>query len=240
MPSLEASLEAVRSDIQAACERSGRDPEEVLLVAATKFVPLETIRTARGEGIADFGENYASELSEKAKAVDATWHFIGTLQAGNVARIADHAHVVHSAVPGTAFERVARRAVRMGKMLRCLVQVDFAGGRNGVEPQSVGAFLETARSSPGIQMVGLMTMPPWLGDPEEARPYFRRLRELRDDLRGDWPDLLELSMGMSGDFQVAVEEGATMLRIGTALFGERPARRAPESAGRLSRGAKET
>ncbi|HEX8100831.1 MAG TPA: YggS family pyridoxal phosphate-dependent enzyme [Actinomycetota bacterium] len=240
MQSLEASLKTVRREIQAACERAGRSPTDVLLIGATKFVPVETISMARHAGIADFGENYAGELAEKANAVDATWHFIGTLQAGNASRIGDHAHVVHSAVPGTAFDRIARRATRIGKTIRCLVQVDFTGDRNGLEADGVAAFLETAVATPGVEMIGLMTMPPWLGDAEEARPYFHRLRELRDDLQSDWPGLRELSMGMSGDFQVAVEEGATMLRIGTALFGERPAKRAPERAERFSRGAKET
>ena len=240
MESIAASLQAVRTNIEAACRRSGRNPEDVLLIGVTKLVPVERVELARGAGLTDFGENYAAELAEKVAAVQATWHFIGTLQSGTARTVADHADVTHSAVPGRALERVARRASDLGKSIPCLIQVDFTGRRNGVRPEALAASLEAVGDLAGIRVRGLMTLPPWSPDPEAARPYFARLRQLRDGLRRRWPDLSELSMGMSLDYQVAVEEGATMLRIGTALFGDRPQKRSPEGVGRGSRGAKET
>jgi pyridoxal phosphate enzyme (YggS family) len=238
--SIAASLQEVRTNIEAACRRSGRNPDDVLLIGVTKVVSVEQVALARDAGIDDFGENYAAELAEKAAAVDATWHFIGALQSGTARIVAAHASVIHSAVPGRALERVARRAVDHGKTIHCLLQVDFTGRRNGVQPEAVAASLEVIADLPGIQIRGLMTLPPWSPDPEAARPYFARLRQLRDSLRPRWPGLSELSMGMSLDYQVAVGEGATMLRIGTALFGDRPQKRSPEGVGRGSRGAKET
>ena len=240
MDSVAASVERVRANIETACRRSGRNPDEVLLIGVTKFVPIEQVTLACAAGLTDFGENYAAELAEKAAAIDVTWHFVGTLQSGNVRNIATHADVVHSAVPGTALERLAARATRLGKSIPCLVQVDFTGRRNGVAPDDVASTLHSVAQLAGVRFVGLMTMPPWSANPEAARPYFVRLRDLRDDLHGAWPELTELSMGMSGDYQVAVEEGATMLRIGTALFGDRPRKRSPEGFGPGSRGAKET
>ncbi len=237
MEPVAASLQEVRTNVEAACRRSERNPDDVLLIGVTKLVPVEQVALARDAGLTDFGENYAAELAEKAAAVDATWHFIGALQSGTARIVAANASVIHSAVPGRALERVARRALDHGRRIRCLLQVDFTGTRNGVRPEAVAMSLEAVAHLAGIQIRGLMTLPPWSPDPEAARPYFTRLRELRDGLRQRWPGLSELSMGMSLDYQVAVEEGATMLRIGTALFG---ARRSPEGVGRGSRGAKET
>jgi PLP dependent protein len=221
---LEDRVVEVRARIAGACRRSGRPPGDVVLIAVTKTVPLETVRRARAAGVGDFGENYAKELALKATEVQATWHFIGTLQRGTVARVADHAQVIHSAVPGEALERVAARAHRKERTILSLVQVDFAGRRAGVEPGDVEALVEETRTLAGIQVVGLMTLPPWTGDPEATRPFFARLREIRDRLSVRHPEVRELSMGMSGDYEVAVEEGATMVRVGTALFGPRPAR----------------
>jgi pyridoxal phosphate enzyme (YggS family) len=195
----------------------------VTLVAVTKLVPLDKVRTAAEAGVGHFGENYAKELAAKAPEVPATWHFLGKLQRGNAARVVEHADVIHSAEPGAALDRVARRAAARRRAIPCLVQVDFTGRRQGVSPEAVEGFLRGLRGREGIEPIGLMTLPPWTGDPEEARPLFAGLRLLRDQLRETWPEIGELSMGMSGDYAVAVEEGATMLRIGTALFGERPA-----------------
>ena len=228
-PDLRAAIDQVRGGIERACARAGRRSNEVVLVAVTKTVPIEAIRVARAAGLEHFAENHANELAEKAPLVPATWHFVGMLQTGTAPRVADHANVVHSAEPGRAFERVAARAARRGKQLRCLVQVDFTGRRQGVSPEEVEEFLRTAEGIAGIEPVGLMTLPPWTEDSEATRPWFARLRELRDQLREKWPGLSELSMGMSGDYEVAVEEGATMVRVGTALFGPRPPGRVPGS-----------
>ena len=227
---LRGAIAHVRSGISSACRRSGRDPREVLLIAVTKTVPLRVIEAARDEGLSDFAENYANELAAKAPAVDATWHFIGRLQRGTVRHVAEFAQVVHSGEPGRALERLAARAVSAGKLVRCLLQVDFTGRRQGVAPDEAAGAVEVCASLEGVRLVGLMTLPPWTGDAEAARPFFERLRALRDRLRGTYPELAELSMGMSGDYEVAVEEGATMVRVGTALFGSRPAQTMPGDA----------
>jgi PLP dependent protein len=227
---LREATASVRSGIRSACLRSGRDEGEVLLVAVTKTVSVELIEAAQAEGLKDFAENYASELADKAPRVEATWHFIGKLQRGTAHRVADHADVVHSAEPGRAIMRLASRAASGGKVLRCLLQVDFTGQRQGVEPEEAEAAVQSLASRDGIDLVGLMTLPPWTGDPEATRPYFARLRALRDRIREAHPRVVELSMGMSGDYEVAVEEGATMVRVGTALFGPRTTNRTPGDA----------
>jgi pyridoxal phosphate enzyme (YggS family) len=217
-------LATVRSRIDGACRRAGRDPDGVILVAVTKTFPIEVVGLARAQGIEHFGENRAIDLAEKAAAVPATWHYLGKLQTGTANRVADHADVLHSAEPGRALERLAGRVARAGRTIDALAEVDFTGGiHQGVPPEGLEGFLAAASSLLGIRMVGLMTLPPAppTPDPEASRGYFARLRELRDRLAGPWPALRELSMGMSADYEVAVEEGATMVRVGTALFGPR-------------------
>jgi pyridoxal phosphate enzyme (YggS family) len=219
---LSKAIDAVRDRIAGACARSGRTPEAVTLVAVTKSHPLATVEAAAALGLQDFGENYASELARKAQAVPARWHFIGTLQAGTAPRVSDHASVIHSGEPGRAIERIAHRAARQGRRIRCLLQVDLTGGRHGVDPLEIDSAVHAMAALDGIQLVGLMAMPPFDEDLEATRVLFRRLRELRDRVRSTWPEMAELSMGMSADYEVAVEEGATMVRVGTALFGVRP------------------
>jgi pyridoxal phosphate enzyme (YggS family) len=223
----EDRLREVQSRIARACRRAGREPNAVTLVAATKGVSLDAVRRARGAGVVDFAENYASEMVAKAPHVPATWHFVGKLQRGTAAKVAGLADVVHSAEPGRALERVAMRAHADGREIAWLAQVDFTGRRQGVGPLDLEEFLRKASRLPGIRLTGLMTLPPMTSEGEQARRYFIRLRELRNGLRTAFPALVELSMGMSADYEVAVEEGATMVRIGSALFGERSAAGAP-------------
>jgi pyridoxal phosphate enzyme (YggS family) len=218
------NLAEVRAGIGSACRRSGRDPGGIRLIAVTKTVSVEGVRMARAAGIEDFGENYAKELAAKAEEVPATWHFIGRVQRGTAALIAAHAGVVHSAEPGEGLRRLASRAAASGWQMRALAQVDFTGRRQGVAPEELGAFLDDWDGVAGLDWIGLMTLPPQGSGPEDERPHFRRLRELRDLLVRTHPSLRELSMGMSSSYEVAVEEGATMVRVGTALFGGRPAR----------------
>jgi PLP dependent protein len=194
----------------------------VRLVAVTKTVAVGVVRRAAELGLEDLAENHANDLARKAALVPAVWHFIGKLQGGTAPRVADHADVIHSGEPGRALERVAARAARAGRTIRCLVQVDFAQARQGVAPDEVADAVAVVDGLDGLALAGLMTLPPFTGDPEATRPYFRLLRELREQHRWRWPGLTELSMGMSGDYGVAVEEGATMVRVGTALFGPRP------------------
>jgi PLP dependent protein len=219
---LARSIRRVRQRLAEAARRSGREPERITLVAVTKTIPIETVRAAFDLGLTVFGENYAAELARKAPSMPASWHFIGRLQAGTAPKVADHADVIHSGGPGHALQRVAQRAERMGRRIRCLIQVDFTGLRQGVGPEELREALQQAGALPGIELTGLMTIPPWTGDPEASRLYFRRLRELRDGVQSAWPGVVDLSMGMSEDYEAAVEEGATMVRIGTALFGARP------------------
>jgi pyridoxal phosphate enzyme (YggS family) len=221
------SLAVTRLRIEAACRRSGRESGDVRLIGVTKMVAPDRIEAARAAGLSDFGENYANELVAKARRISATWHFIGTLQRGTAHRVAEVADVVHTAEPGHGLERLARRARERGRTLPCLIQVDLVGGRHGVAADRVAAFAEAAQRITGIRIVGLMTLPPWSPDPAGTRPWFAQLRELRDRLAPDAPWLRELSMGMSADFEVAIEEGATMVRVGTALFG---ARRGPNAS----------
>ncbi len=213
----------IREQIASACDRVGRDPAQVRLVAASKTVPAQAIGWAWEAGVADFGENYVRELRDKrGVAPDATWHFIGTLQSHTARHVADLADVVQTLAPGKATSRLARRAEGRGRRPLGLIEVDFTGGRSGVPAEEAPAFADAVATMPGLELVGLMTLPPLPERAEDSRPFFRMLRTLRDRLVETHPGIRELSMGMSMDFPVAVEEGATMVRIGTALFGERP------------------
>lgn len=217
-------LRAVQERIAAAATRAGRDPSGVRLVAVSKTQPIEAVRAAYAAGARDFGENYAAELAEKIAATgdlaDARWHFIGHLQTNKVKLIAGAAlvHGVDSARLASAI--AARFADRVTPVL---VQVSLAGEaqKSGAGRDEVPGILEAIAATGGrVVARGLMTMPPLTEDPEQVRPVFRALRELRDALGG--PERLpDLSMGMSGDYEVAIEEGATLVRVGTAIFGVR-------------------
>jgi pyridoxal phosphate enzyme (YggS family) len=217
-----ANLDDVRRGIALACDRAGRDVAGVRLVAASKTVPSETIGWARDAGVSDFGENYVKELRAKHDAAPGVrWHFIGTLQTNTAHHVAALADVVETVAGGHAAERLARRASAAGRELDALIEVDLTGERTGVPPKETAAIADLVVSLEGLRLVGLMTIPPFDQRPENARPFYVRLRELRDRIRERHPQVLELSMGMSLDYQVAVEEGATMVRVGTALFGPR-------------------
>lgn len=219
------NLARVRAGIRAACERVGRDPGSVRIVAAAKTVEAEAVRWVVEAGVRDIGENYVQELRAKRALVPgAVWHYIGTLQRGGAHHVAGLADVVQTAVPGRALDRLARAATRLGRSLPVLVEVDFTGERTGVGPEGVVEACDHVASTPGLELIGLMTIPPITPDAEGARPYFVRLRALLERVRERHPSAVELSMGMSLDYEVAVEEGATMVRIGTALFGARPPR----------------
>ena len=219
---LEERLARIRARIEEACGRAGRAAADVRLVAVSKGVPVALVEWAREAGVTDLGENYVRELAAKRGDVpDAKWHFVGVLQSHTAHRVADLADVVHTLRPGRGPARLSGRAERGGRPIPALVQVDFTGRRAGVGPEGVGAFVEELRDLHGLALRGLMTLPPPARDPEASRPSFARLREIRDGLGERFGGLPELSMGMSADYEVAVEEGATMVRIGTALFGER-------------------
>jgi pyridoxal phosphate enzyme (YggS family) len=217
------NLARLRERIRAACERVGRDPAGVRIVAAGKTVEPEALRWVVEAGVRDLGENYVQELRAKRELVPgATWHFIGTLQRGTAHHVAALADVLQTAAPGRALERLARAAGRLGRTVPALVEVDFTRERSGVPPEGTVEACDLVAATPGLRLVGLMTLPPLTPDAESARPWFVALRELLERVRERHPEATELSMGMSLDYEVAVEEGATMVRIGTALFGARP------------------
>jgi PLP dependent protein len=218
-----ANAASLRDGIARACERVGRDPGEVRIVAAGKTFGPEAIAEVRDAGIRDVGENYVRELRAKRAAVPGVvWHFIGTLQSGSAHHVAELADVVHTVTPGRAAERLGRRASAGGRTLPVLIEVDFAGRGTGVPPEAVREASAVVSAIEGVELVGLMTLPPLPSAPEDSRPYFVRLGALLHELSERRPQMRELSMGMSLDYQVAVEEGATMVRVGTALFGARP------------------
>ena len=216
------NLQHIRARIDAACQRAERKPSTVRVVAAAKGVPPERVRWVVNEGIEDVGENYVKELADKRPAVAGVrWHYIGNLQSHTAHRVADLADVVETLASERAARRLARRAAERGIELPALIEVDFTGERTGVRVEALDSFAAVVAALKGVSLVGLMTLPPMPERAEDARPHFRRLRELAERLQGDHPSIAELSMGMSIDYEVAVEEGATMVRIGTALFGER-------------------
>ena len=214
----------VRAGLAVAAAEAGRDPADVQLIAVSKRVDVAAIRSALEAGITDLGENYVAELREKARVLadGVRWHYVGALQSSTAHHVADLADVVHTAGPAHATRRLAGRAARSGRVVDALIEVDFTGRRAGVAPDAVGAAAELVATLEGLRLVGLMTIAPPTDTAEGARPWFRRLRELRDGLGERYPGARELSMGMSVDSHVAVQEGATMVRIGTAVFGLRP------------------
>ena len=217
-----ANVDRVRDGIARACERARREVAEVRLVAASKSVSVEAIRWALDAGVTDFGENYVKELRDKHAAVpDARWHFIGTLQSNSAHHVAALADVVETLAGGRATQRLARRTAASDRTIDALIEVDLTGERTGVAPEDLAVTADAVASLEGLRLVGLMTIPPVTEHAEDARPFFAQMRQLRDRIRERHPEVLELSMGMSLDYQVAVEEGATMVRVGTALFGPR-------------------
>ena len=229
MNTISARLTALRARIRAAAAAAGRSTADVRLVAVGKTFPPERIREAIAAGATDIGENYIQEAREKYAAlqgVPATWHFIGHLQTNKAkyaVRMFDLIHTVDSFRLALEIDRCARE---LGKVQAVLVQVNVAAEetKSGVAPDEALPLVRRAAALEHLAVKGLMTMPPFFDDPEGARPTFVELRRLRDRLQSSAPqgvELKELSMGMSGDFEVAVEEGATLVRIGTALFGPR-------------------
>jgi pyridoxal phosphate enzyme (YggS family) len=217
-----ANVEAVRADLEAAAVAAGRRPGDVRLIAVSKRVDVAAVEAAVAAGISDLGENYVRELRDKARAVRGVrWHFIGALQSSTAHHVADVADVVHTVSGEHAARRLAGRAGRAGRSIDVLLEVDFTGERTGLPPDAVDRAANLVGGLDGLRLRGLMTIAPVTGTPEGARPAFRRLRELRDGLRERHPGATELSMGMSLDYHVAVQEGATMVRIGTAVFGPR-------------------
>jgi len=218
------NLLAVRARIASACERSRRDPSSVTLVAVSKKQPLAAIREAYAAGARVFGENYVQELVDKADTLalpEHAWHFIGHLQTNKARQLIGRTALVHGVDRVELARELDKRAAATGRRVGILIQVNVAGEdtKSGCAPDALRELVAEAGERPNLDVRGLMTMPPAVEEPEDARRWFRALRELRDGL-GD-ARLVELSMGMSHDFEVAIEEGATLVRVGTAIFGAR-------------------
>ena len=226
MTAIGPRLDAVRSRIAAACDRAGRDPSGVRLVAVSKTIPAESIVEARRAGQETFGENRVQEALGKMDAVGpgAVWHLIGHLQR-NKARLAAGAfELIHSVDDAGLASELDRRAASRGIVQRVLVQANLAREetKHGVDEEGLLPLIEAVAGCAALDLRGLMIIPPPVDDAERARPWFRRLRALRDTAQERLGRALpELSMGMTDDFEVAVEEGATLVRVGRAIFGDR-------------------
>lgn len=233
-------VERVRERTVAACLRVGRDPADVRLIGATKGVDAARIKEALEAGVTHFGENYVQEALPKIAAVGpgATWHFIGHLQTNKVKQVVGRFAVIHSVDRPALLEELERRAGAAGAQVDGLIEVNLAGEatKSGATSELAAEILRISPAIRSVRVVGLMTMPPPSEYAEASRRYFKELRNLRDELKRRFPEahLQHLSMGMSQDFMVAVEEGATMVRIGTALFGPRneEVHAKPQSLGR--------
>ncbi len=226
--SIRENIQRIQARIVAACARAGRDPESVRLVAVSKTQPASSIAEAAAAGQLLFGENYVQEFLDKADRVTApvAWHFIGGLQSNKVKYLRGKVAMIHSLDRLALAEEIDRQWAKLDRPVEVLLEVNL-GQEHTKGGASETALFELARrvaEFPFLRLRGLMALPPWLDDPEEVRPYFRRLRELAGEIaRLDLPGvaMTELSMGMSHDFEVAIEEGATLVRVGTAIFGER-------------------
>jgi len=224
MSSVAERYEIVRRQVADAADACGRNPDDITIVAVTKTVGVEEIRAAMAAGIRDLGENRVQEfLGKYGLFPQARWHFIGTLQTNKVKDVVGRAHLIHSVDSLRLLSHIERRATERGVIQPVLLQVNISGEgtKHGLAAEDLPDVIREAAMMDSVEVRGLMTMAP-LGRAEDVRWVFRELRELRDSLRATLPDRVELehlSMGMSGDFRVAVEEGATIVRIGRALFG---------------------
>lgn len=225
---LAQNLAAVRERIERACDRAGRDPGDLTLIVVTKTHPASDVALLSELGVSDVGENRHPEARDKAREAAALgahprWHFVGALQTNKAGAVASYADVVHSLDRAKLARSLDRGAAAAGRRLRCLIQVDFDTtdpGRAGVAPDEVAALAEVVTGEcPHLQLGGVMTVAPLGQDPA---PSFARLREISAELVRDVPDATMISAGMSEDFEVAIEHGATHLRVGRSVLGQRP------------------
>jgi pyridoxal phosphate enzyme (YggS family) len=227
MGQIAENLDSLRRQIAEACHRAGRPESEVALMAVSKMHPASVIQEAYAAGQRLFGENRVQEFQEKAPAIGALegaeYHLIGPLQSNKTARAAELFHAIDAVDSLKIATRLNTAAQALGRKLPILIEVKLSHeeSKHGIEPSDLPAMLHGLAALDHIIPAGLMTVPPWSEDPEPARPYFRELRRLRDEALPTCPTLTALSMGMSNDFGVAIEEGSTCVRVGTRLFGKR-------------------
>ena len=225
---LKENLASVEKNIAAACKRSGRRREEVLLIAVSKTKPVDMIREVYEEGVRDFGENKPQELKEKFPELpsDSRWHMIGHLQRNKIKYIIDRACMIHSVDSLRLAEAIQEEAAKRDLVMPVLVEVNMAKeeSKYGLMPEETEDFIRQISSFPNIRVEGLMTIAPFTENPEDNRIHFSNLRKLYVDIKEkniDNVNMCNLSMGMTGDYEVAIEEGATMVRVGTGIFGQR-------------------
>lgn len=225
---LKEQLSNVEHEIQKACDNSKRNRKDVTLIAVSKTKPVETLKEAYDLGVRAFGENKVQELVDKYEVLpkDIHWHMIGHLQRNKVKYIIDKVECIHSVESIRLAETIEKEAAKHNRIIDVLVEVNVAGedSKFGLAPEEVPAFVEEIAKFPHIRVKGLMTIAPFVENPEENRPIFKVLQELSVDITAKNIDnviMNVLSMGMTNDYQVAIEEGATMVRVGTGIFGER-------------------
>jgi hypothetical protein len=226
--SIQSNLQHIRNRIQAACLRADRNPEDVRLVAVSKTKPAAMIDTAAEAGQTLFGENYVQEFLAKSEEVNASvdWHFIGSLQSNKVKYLRDKVSMIHSVDRLSLAKEINRQWKKSGETADILIQINLGEEetKSGTEESALEQLVREVAALPHVRIRGLMALPPYLDDPEEVRPFFKRLRQLAaklDKLHIPGVEMRELSMGMSHDFEVAIEEGATLVRVGSAIFGSR-------------------
>jgi pyridoxal phosphate enzyme (YggS family) len=222
------NIHSVETRIQNACERAGRNRDDVTLICVTKTMPVEDLRQAYDAGQRCFGENRVQEINDKFPRLpdDIKWHMIGHLQTNKVRYLMDKAVMIHSVDSAHLARAISKEAVKAGRVMDILLEVNAAGEESkfGLSREEVLPLVKDIASLPGIHICGLMTVAPFTDDPETNRVFFRNLRELAVDIDRQSIDnvsMAVLSMGMTGDFEVAIEEGATHIRVGTAIFGKR-------------------
>lgn len=222
---IKENLRTIQQDIKEACSRSNRQDDDVHVIAVTKYVSNETTKKAIEAGVKHIGENRAEAGLAKKEAVkeQATWHFIGSLQSRKVKQVIHEFDYFHS-LDRLSLAKEFQKQAEVGETIHCFVQVNVSGedSKAGVHPDELLSFMKQLEAFPAVHVVGLMTMAPYTDRPEETRPVFSGLRKLRDEvmsLQLPYAPCTELSMGMSNDYVVAIEEGATFIRIGTALVG---------------------
>lgn len=229
MADVKANIEKVKQQIEAAARRAGRDPNEVILLAATKDVPVQLIEQAIQSGISYIGENRIQEASTKfellkEKYPQVNWHFIGHLQRNKVKSALEIFSTIESVDSRRLIEEVGRRAQQSGRSIDIFIEVNVSGEESkfGVSPEDAEEIISFASAFKSLKVKGLMAVPPFFDDPEKARPYFRKLKEFREEIKKlNIPnvDIKYLSMGMTDDFEVAVEEGSNIVRVGRGIFG---------------------
>lgn len=215
-PDIADNLSRIEERIHLACERAGRNREEITLIAVSKTVPTDLIRIAYDLGVRDFGESRVQEAIPRFEALpkDIRWHFVGKLQSNKIKKIAPLGWVVHTLESQSQLTEIQK----LEEPVQALIEVNIGEEpqKSGLLPEELPVFFESVLHCSNVHFLGLMAIGPQVDDPELMRPYFRKLKTLNDQLGGNW-----LSMGMSGDFEVAIQEGSTHIRVGTALFGVR-------------------